>query len=334
MTLEKVSSEKRIRLLDVDRAKGLAIFLVVFGHVFINKVPAGQEWYPLLNQVIYKFHMSFFMFITGLVMFYTYPRIDTISNYLAYVRKKFIRFVPAYLIFAVVVWLGKFLFAMFADVERPVTGLSDFVNVLIRPRYSHCGSLWYIYVCFIYFMIIPIMLKLVKQRIEFLLIFAMALYFAPRTSYFAMEQVFEYMFVFLLGGYAACHLREYTGLIDRYSCLFLAVFVGALVPAFLFDIPKLALGLLCLPALHSLVRWRIFEKSFFLRLFGEYTFPIYLMNTMAIGVPSVITRKYGFWDGPASFIVFPVLLVSGLALPILAQKLFMSRVPGLRSIIR
>jgi fucose 4-O-acetylase-like acetyltransferase len=332
MALEKVID--RVRLLDVDKAKGLAIFLVVFGHVFIKKVPAGQEWYFLLNPVIYKFHMSFFMFITGLVMFYTYPCIDTISDYLSYVRKKFIRFIPAYLLFAVVVWIGKFLFAMFADVERSVTGLSDFTNIFIRPRYSHCGSLWYIYVCFIYFMIIPIMLKLVKQRIEFLLFFALMLHFVPGTSYFALEQVFEYMFVFLLGGYAAWHIHEYTRLIDRYSYAFIITFATAFVLAFLVDIPKIVLGLLSLPALHSLVRCKVFERSFFLRLFGEYTFPIYLMNTMAIGVPSVMMRKYGFWDGPASYIVVPALLVSGLALPILAQKLFILKVPGLRSIIR
>jgi fucose 4-O-acetylase-like acetyltransferase len=334
MALEKAVSVDKMHLLDVDRAKGLAIFLVVLGHIFINKVPAGQEWYFSLNSVIYKFHMSFFMFITGLVMFYTYPRIDTISDYLAYVRKKFIRFVPAYLLFAVVVWLGKFFFAIFTDVERPVTGMSDFLAVLIRPRYSHCGSLWYIYVCFIYFMVIPIMLKLVKQRYEFLLIFALALHFVRGTSYFALEQVFEYMFVFLLGGYVAYHLQKYTELIDRYSCLFLALFVGGLVLAFLVDTPKLVLGLISLPALHSLVRWGIFEKSFFLKTFGEYTFPIYLMNTMAIGVPSVMMRKCGVWDGPAAFIVGPVLLVSGLFLPIAAQKLFISRVPVLRSIIR
>jgi fucose 4-O-acetylase-like acetyltransferase len=332
--LEKTASVNRKRLLDVDMAKGLAIFLVVFGHVFINKVPAGQEWYSLLNPVIYKFHMPFFMFITGLITFYTSGRIDTISDYFSYVRKKFIRFMPAYLLFAVVVWLGKFLFAMFADVERPVTGMGDFLAVLIQPRHSHCGSLWYVYVCFIYFMIIPIMLKLVKQRIELLLIFALAIHFVPGTSYFAMEQVFEYMFVFLLGGYAACHLQEYIKLIDKYSYLFLTVFAGALVLAFMFNVPKLVLGLLSLPALHSLVRWRIFEKSFFLTTFGKYTFPIYLINTIAIGVPSVMTRKYELWDGPASFIIFPLLLVSGLALPILAQKFFISRVPGLRSIIK
>jgi hypothetical protein len=274
------------------------------------------------------------MFLTGLVMFYTYPRIHTISDYLAYVRKKFIRLIPAYLLFAVVVWVGKFLFAKFADVERPVTGLGDFVNVLIRPKYSHSGNLWYLYVCFVYFLTIPIMLRLVKHKLELLLFVALVLYFVPSTTYFALNQVFEYMFVFLLGGYAVCHLQRYRILIDRHSYIFVTIFVVTFALAFLVDIPRIALGLICLPALYSLVRWRIFERSFFLRTFGEYTFPIYLMNTMAIGVPSVMMRKYGFWDGPASFIVFPVLLVSGLALPILAQKLFISRVPGLRSIIR
>jgi fucose 4-O-acetylase-like acetyltransferase len=334
MTLEKVSFVNRVRLLDVDRAKGLAIFLVVFAHIFINEVPPGQEWYFSFLAVLGKVPMPFFMFLTGLMMFYTYPRIETFGDYFAYVNKKFVRLIPAYILFAVVIWLGKFFFAMFAYVERPVTGLSDFINVLIRPRYSHCGTLWYIYVCFIYFMTIPIMLKLVKQKLEFLLLFALVLHFVPGTTYFDLEQVFEYMFVFLLGGYIASHLQWYTRLIDRCSYIFITIFAAAFVLAFLVDIPKMVLGLLSLPALHSLVRWKTFEGSFLLKTFGKYTFPIYLMNTIAIGVSSAMMRKYGFWDGPVSFVVVPVLLVSGLALPILAQKLFISKVPGLRSIIR
>jgi fucose 4-O-acetylase-like acetyltransferase len=333
MILAKEASANNVRLLDVDRAKGLAIFLVVLGHIFVREMPVDHQWYIPLNKVIYKFHMPFFMFLTGLVMFYTYPRIKTFSDYCHYVSRKFIRFIPAYLLFAVVVWLGKFLFSMFADIDRPVTGISDFVNVLIRPRYSHCGSLWYIYVCFIYFLTIPVMLKMVRQKLEWLLLFALGLYFVPSTTYFAMEQVFEYMFVFLLGGYAACNLDWYQKRIDKYSYVLMSVFAVTLVLAFLFDIPKMILGLLCLPALHSLVRCKFFERSFFLRMFGDYTFPIYLMNTIAIGVAKVILQKYLFWDGTV-FAVALVLLLSGLFLPVAAQKLFISKIPGLRTIIR
>lgn len=334
MAVEKVTSVNRVHLLDVDRAKGLAIFLVVLGHIFINKVPAGQEWYSPMNKVIYKFHMSFFMFLTGLVMFYTYPRLKTFGDYFNYVKKKFIRFVPAYLLFAVIIWFGKFLFDKVADVERSVTGWRDFINVLIRPRHSHSGNLWYIYVCFIYFAFIPIILKIVRNRLELLIPLAFVLNFAPSTSYFAIEQVFEYLFFFLLGGYAVCHLDFYTKLIDRYSYLYVTFFVLALIVAFMIDFPKMILGLLSLPALHSLVRWGVFEKSFFLRTFGEYTFPIYLMNTMAIGFPSGMMRRYSLWDGTFSIFVAPILLLCGLFGPIIAQKLFISRIPILRSIIR
>jgi fucose 4-O-acetylase-like acetyltransferase len=334
MTLEKVTSVDRVRLLDVDRAKGLAIFLVVLGHIFINKVPAGQEWYFPMNKVIYKFHMSFFMFLTGLVMFYTYTPMKTFGDYFNYVKKKFIRLVPAYILFAVIIWFGKFLFGKVADVERAVTGWSDFINVLVRPRYSHAGNLWYIYVCFIYFATIPIMLRIVRNKLELLISLAFVLYFVPNTSYFAIEQVFEYLFFFLLGGYAACHLDFYTKLIDRYSYLYVAFFILPLIAAFLFDFPKIILGLLSLPALHSLVRRRVFEKSFFLRIFGEYTFPIYLMNTIAIGFPSGMMRRFSLWDGTFSIFVAPILLLCGLFIPIVAQKFFISRIPMLKSIIR
>jgi fucose 4-O-acetylase-like acetyltransferase len=331
--LEKTASVNKMRLQDVDKAKGLAILLVVFGHIFINIMPVDHQWYIPLNKVIYKFHMPFFMFLTGLVMFYAYPRIETFGDYFNYVKKKFIRFIPAYLLFAVIVWVGKFLFSRIAQIDRPVTGGGDFVNALIRPRYSHCGSLWYIYVCFIYFMTIPILLKIVKQKLELLIFFALVLHFAPSTTYFALEQVFEYLFIFLLGGYVARHYDWYASKMDRYSYVFTTVFAIAIVLAFLVDIPKLAMGLLSVPALHSFVRWKVINRSYFLKLLGDYTFPIYLMNTMAIGFTMVILRKYLFWDGTV-FIVALVLLLSGLFLPIAAQKLFISRIPGLKSIIR
>jgi fucose 4-O-acetylase-like acetyltransferase len=334
MALEKVKAADRTRLLDVDRAKGLAIFLVVLGHLFISYVPAGGEWYFQLKYVIYKFHMSFFMFLTGLVMFYTYPGIETIGDYFTYAKKKFIRLIPAYLLFAVVVWAGKFLFAKFSNIERPVTGMVDCVAVFIRPAYSHNSNLWYIYVCFIYFLTIPIMLKIVKHKVAIILALAFLLHFMPSTRYFALDYVFEYLFFFLLGGYAACHLHLYTRFIDRYSYILVTIFAATLVLAFLVNIPKMVMGLLCLPALHSLVRWKAFERSFLLRTFGEYTFPIYLMNTMAIGFPREMMRKYMLWDSTGLVVVALVLLISGLLLPIVAQNLFISRIPVLRSIIR
>jgi len=333
MTLEKVTSVDRVRLLDVDRAKGLAIFLVVLGHLFINEVPTGSDWYFELNRVIYKFHMPFFMFLAGLVMFYTLPNLSTLADCARFAKKKLFRFMSAYLLFAAVVWASKFAAARFLYVERPVSGLSDFITVLARPRYSFCGSLWYIYVVSIYFLVIPLLLKLVKQKLELLLIFAFALYFVPSTTYFALEQVFEYMFVFLLGGYVARHLEPYYWLLDRYFWAFLLVFAGILIFAFQMEMPKLIVGLVSLPALHSLVRWGVFKESSLLRLLGKYTFPIYLMNTLAIGLPRALIYKYGLWDNMNFLLMCLILSLSGILIPIAAQRYFISRTPVLRKIV-
>jgi len=69
---------RKPRLDDVDSAKGLAIFLVVLGHISGGvSFPPNSDWYILLNRAIYQFHMSFFMFLSGLVFFYTYRPIRT-----------------------------------------------------------------------------------------------------------------------------------------------------------------------------------------------------------------------------------------------------------------
>ena len=60
---------RKARLLDLDRAKGLAIFLVVIGHIVARNGPKGNSWYADLQEIIYTFHMPFFMYLSGFVAF-------------------------------------------------------------------------------------------------------------------------------------------------------------------------------------------------------------------------------------------------------------------------
>jgi fucose 4-O-acetylase-like acetyltransferase len=55
------------RRADIDRAKGLAILLVVFGHLVARADPAGVDWYEPLRRAVYAFHMPFFLYLSGLV---------------------------------------------------------------------------------------------------------------------------------------------------------------------------------------------------------------------------------------------------------------------------
>ena len=57
----------RERRLDLDRAKGYAILLVVAGHLVANTAPPGEDWYEPLRYVLYRFHMPFFLYLSGTV---------------------------------------------------------------------------------------------------------------------------------------------------------------------------------------------------------------------------------------------------------------------------
>lgn len=324
----------RERLTDIDRAKGLAISLVVIGHVITDEFPPGNDWCLLPNLIIYKFHMAFFMFITGFVMFYTYPEMHALRDYVAYVRKKFVRLIPAYLLFAIVVTAGKSLAGRFMQVVNPVDGFQDLIDVLVRPSNSCCRSLWYIYVIFIYFLLIPPLLRLFKGNLGLLLLFGLAVYFLPRSAYFCEKRVCDYMFIFLLGGYAVRHRDLYLHLIDRYAWAFLLAFASCILLYLVVDVPKLLFGLVSIPALHSLVRTRTSEKVQILTMLGKYAFPIYLLNSLVIGGLTAVLQTWWSLAGANYPVAAPLLIAAGFLVPIVFYDILIRRVPVLNTIIR
>lgn len=324
----------RERLPDIDRAKGLAITLVVLGHLAFDTVPAGNEWYEHLNVTLYKFHIAFFMFISGFVMFYTYPELHTWSQYGAYVKKRALRLVPAYLLFAAVLLVGKLALSRVGHLENPVDGLADVAKAFLCPYRSYCRYLWYVYVLFLYYLTIPLLLKLFREDWRPLLLFALILYFLPRSYYLAEKQAAEYLLVFLLGGYAFRHQRVYLSLLDRYCWLFVLAFAGLVLLNFAVDIPPLLFAFVAIPALHSLVRLRGSERLHLLQVFGRYTFPVYLFNTAVIGTLMLVLQRYWPLEGRAFCVAAPFLFLSGLLVPIAVYELLIRRTPILNRIIQ
>lgn len=64
----------------VDFAKGIAILLVVFGHVNVGMLESNKFmndnilW--IINKIIYSFHMPLFFILSG----YLYGKIEVINN--------------------------------------------------------------------------------------------------------------------------------------------------------------------------------------------------------------------------------------------------------------
>lgn len=329
----------RQRLYDIDRAKGLAIFLVVFGHLFTTQTyPGDPAWYFALRRMTYTFHMSFFMFLSGFVMFYTYRPIITIQNYKTYIAKRFWRLMPAYVLFSLIVMVVKLAGQNVTEVNNALNSASDIINIFITPSQSFSRFMWYIYVIFIFYAVIPPLLTISRQKLWPLLCFGFGLYFLPRTNLFAINLIESYFVIFVLGGMLITHKAVYEQWLDKWGAVAFVLFLGSLAlvdPLRIMPYPvtvaplRLVVGLLSIPALHWLVRLKWVSQLKVLLVWGKYTFPIYLMNTIAIGgtkafFPSITTlNDWGFLG------VFIVTLFVGVYGPIAVKAFLFPRLPAL-----
>lgn len=326
------------RFEDIDIAKGLAIFLVVLGHLVARVPPPNSEWYIALKNTIYLFHMPFFMFLSGLIMYLSFKPLHSASEYGHYVAGKAKRLLPGFFFFAVLIIAGKMVAKQFLVVDNvPTTFWNDLFRVIIDPVNSSATSLWYIYVLLEYYVIFALLLMIVKQRVYLLVILGIVLRFVPPPDYFAIRTVFEYFFVFALGLLAMQHYDKYTKLLDRYRVLFLVLFGLSFTLSFLnLDevVTKFIVGTCSIPALHSLARTKLFLNSSQLALYSKNTYAIYLMNTLAIGVTKAALIFFIPWGGWGFVLMAPILLVAGLYGPIIAKTQIFARNRTLYAIVR
>ncbi|MGA3083608.1 MAG: acyltransferase family protein [Thermodesulfobacteriota bacterium] len=318
------------RFKEIDLAKGLAIFLVVVGHIVARQpYPSGNEWYTTLKFLIYKFHMPFFMFISGFVMLYSYKSVNSILEYVTYVKNKFLRLMVAFFFFGIIVGISKYALRNYMYIDNVTANpIQDYINLLINPMHSYSASLWYVYVLFIYFIIIPPILYLIRGKLEILLFLGLVVHFLPAPNYFAIDLTREYLFVFSLGMLCSRKVKAAFDLVEKYRLFFIICFVVSFALAFLpiqEEISKLIIGCCSIPAIFSIIRFKFFSKPNFWNMLGRFTFPIYLMNTIAIGFAKGVLFKFVIWDGINFLFFAPILLISGLFVPIFIKKQILAR---------
>ncbi len=326
-----MSSESNIlsreRLFEIDRAKGLAIFLVVVGHVVARQPPIGNEWYEVTKQLIYYFHMPFFMFLSGFVIEYTYKNPQNFSSYSVYIKNKFMRLMPAFMIMAILIYLGKLIASHFIYVDNLQSDdLSGLLDILLHPAQSSASSLWYIYVLFLFYLLFPVIHWLVKTTKIWLVIGLFSFLVRDELpSLLMLSRVAEYLLFIMLGVWIARHYEQFLSLQRYFGWGWVLAFGIVLTFSNLLPEPKLIIGLLSIPALMFFVSIPSLNKSELLMQLGRYVFVIYLLNTVVIGLVKGIGMRFMSWDGPNFLLYFVVLLIAGLYLPILIKKIVFSR---------
>ena len=320
------------RLEDIDRAKGLAITLVVLGHLVAREQPAGNEWYATLQFLIYSFHMYFFVYLAGVVFFYSGAATTPALDYWGYARRRAVRLLIPFALFGLIIVLGKIAAQWFLHVDNKVDALLPGLTALFwDTSHSPAESVWFVFVLFVYCAITPLLLRLTRGQLWPLLAVAAVAYCTRPPSYFYLDRISQFYVFFLIGSLGQ-RLPEAMGYIDRWFPLFALAFLAALtLLAFkVLDPLTFALcNLLSIPTLHGLIRRRRFAQSNRLLLIGGYSFVIYLLNTIFIGLTKGVLLKFMPWDGQYFLVFAPLLVVAGLVGPIALKELALSRYPAI-----
>lgn len=319
------------RWAELDRAKGLAIILVVFGHLVAREDPAGVAWYGPLRMAVYLFHMPFFLYLSGFVT--VLSGADKAAP-AALARRRAPRLLLPFLGFGLLILAGKLALGQVVAVDNLPTGFGAGVWTLLWDTgHSPATSVWYLLVLFVYVVVLP---AVSRAGLVALLALGLVLFVLPVPSVAYLDRICGYFIFFAAGVAAARGGERYLAIVDRFRWPALAAFAALLTLAWSGWVPvlgaghkawMLGIGLLSMPALHGLMRaW----QPSLLAWLGRFVFPIYLLNTICIGLAKAMLLPVLGWES-ATFTGFAVeLMAAGLFGPVLAAVLLARATPAVQ----
>jgi fucose 4-O-acetylase-like acetyltransferase len=320
-------SRERSRRLDLDRAKGLGILLVVIGHLGAKSRPLGNDWFGYLQTGLYQFHMPFFMYLSGYVCYLSGAARTAREAWPVLARRRVYRLLVPFLIFGLTLIVGKLIAAHFLQVDNAPESVSQaLMGMFWDTDKSPAISVWYIAVVFVLTIVTPPIMWATRGSVWPLLLMAGVVYLLPVPHILYMDRVARYFLFFSLGGAAADAGERWLHLVDRYVWVTLAMLAVLLTWALVaFDsTPEaarlFACGVASMPALHALVRRSPLSHASALLTLGTMSFVIYLLNTPFIGLMKGLLLKVMPWDGLNFLVFFPLLVAAGTLGPILVKR--------------
>ena len=345
----------RTRLVDLDRAKGIAILLVVFGHLVPQEDPPGLTWYDPLRVAIYLFHMPFFMYLSGYVTFWSGAATVAPNRWAGLVGRRARRLLVPFFGFGCAILAGKLIADRLIHVDNVPQGAGAGLDSLfLHTAHSPAMSVWYIGnvnigVLFVYVVATPLLLRLPRPgRLPAetpLLLVALGLYLIQAPQILYMDRICRFFIFFVAGGLAARAGAAWWAVLDRWHLpallllVALLMFVGSGAVAFDWahgadeQFPykgyMLAAGLLSAVALHGLARSVVVARWAWLVFVGNMCFAIYLLNTICIGLAKGVTLKFLAWNAQDFPLLAAVTFAAGVFGPIGIKRYLLPYIPPL-----
>lgn len=320
-----VSSQHRE---DINLCKGLAILLVVFGHLVARQDPQNVVWYEPLRRAIYSFHMPFFLYLSGLVAVYSGFFLRGREIFWPTVRQRAKRLLLPFFVLGLAVLAGKSLAAPFMFVDNaPRCLFSGLLGLIWNTAESPALSVWYLFVLFTVSIVTFWLVDGKLNRLPWLLSGALLLYSFRFPAYVYADRVGCYAPFFLMGACAGYAGPRWEKEITNIWLPALAILIAGCAAVALWGQdwnPKYAmlpLGAVSMPALHGMLRAlkeKHLQRAFL--FFGRYSFSIYLGNTICIGLTKALLLNFMPWGG-ATFLPFAIILMAiGIFGPIMVNQ--------------
>jgi hypothetical protein len=235
-----------------------------------------------------------------------------------------------YFIFGIAIYIGKASLSKIIYVDDiPNDIYSEIYNLLIIPSKSAGGSLWFIYVLMEMYVLFPIIIVFLIKRSMLIIIIGLFLQFIPATHFFMLDRFFEYFLFFAIGVIVIQYYQKYLYIIDKYHSIFFVLFLLSffLVPYLPESESKIIISIFSIPALQGLMRTNILSRLPVWEFYGKYTYSIYLMNTIFIGITKGLLFIVITWNGYNFLLIAPILIIVGIYVPIFIKKYILVQLP-------
>lgn len=174
-------TQNKVRINRFDNLKGLAIFLIVLGHMsFLTKF----ESISFIHNFVFIFHLSVFFFVAGY-----FTKIDE-NIYIKSIK----RILIPYILFTIIYWI----------IYLPFGSPSQLI--FIYPTYA----LWFLLTLFFMKIALPIVDRF-KYPLLFSLLFALLFGFVDSGDILSLSRSFVFFPVFLIGFY----FKHYKNILEE-----------------------------------------------------------------------------------------------------------------------
>lgn len=322
------------RLLEIDRMKGLAILLVVWGHVPSASISGPALWYYVSISGVYAFHMPLFMYLSGFVFFMVGGPDRFWRSPLKQIATRFDRLMVPFLAFGILIVTGKYLANSFSEISDPVKSLSDgLFKVIDNTPDNPLLSIWYLLVLFIYTIIVPIFWRFGGRKIYLIILFGIIGWIFPFPEEYYLKRIATFLIFFGIGGLFAIKKDIILPVLSKYYLYFLSIFLFVLYETYDSQYALLLCGASSICALHGLFLQNFWNSDRLFLGIGRNSMAIYLLNTIFIGMAKLFIGHFSSHNLALFLAMVALLNAVGIFGPI-AVRLIMNGIPATRPITR